>query len=226
MDTKTRELYPPRTIGRSTRQARPLFGPSSLGKLALLLNFLLRVSKLGLFLGLVWLGLVLVFPALSPSSLHIAVIGMEALFVAISVKDLQQERIPNLLTYALMLAGVIRAVIMHDPSFLAYWAVLWLAWSANFMGAGDAKLLMGLFGLWPDMRLAYVIAGSILLTGLPYLIFKYRRRWRSAVRGLAWRLFTLQLLPSPQEFQHEAVPFAFSFCLAGGVYLWLRLGWA
>ncbi len=90
------------------------------------------------------------------------------------------------------------------------------------IGAGDAKLLMGLFGLWPDVKLAYVVAAMILVTGIPYLIWKYRREWRSALKGLSWRLFTLQLLPSANEFQKEAVPFAFSFCLAGGVYLFLR----
>jgi hypothetical protein len=121
-----------------------------------------------------------------------------------------------------MLAGIVHAVVLGDPTFLVYWAVLWLAWSARFMGAGDAKLLMGLFGLWPDIRLAWTIAATIFLTGIPYLVIKYRGQWRGALRGLTWRLFTLQLLPSPEDFQKEAVPYAFSFCLAGGIYLWMR----
>lgn len=174
-------------------------------------------------LGLVYLALVLVFPASSAAPPWIAMVGMDALFVAISLKDLQEERIPNRITYPLMLAGVLRAIALRDATFLVYWLVLWLAWTAHLMGAGDVKLLMGLFGLWPELALAYVVAGSILITGVPYLVLKYRHTWRPALRGLAWRLLTLRLLPSPREFQQEAVPYAFSFCLAGAVYLWMRV---
>ena len=181
-------------------------------------------------LGLLWLSLTLVFPALTESSYVIGMIGMDAVLLGIAVNDLKEQRVPNLITYPLMLAGILRAVVLRDPTFLAYWAALWLAWSARFMGAGDAKLLMGLFGLWPDLRLVSVVAAMILVTGIPYLVFKYRHvltsvaAWRSALRGLGWRLFTLRLLPSPDEFQKEAVPYAFSFCLAGGVYLFMRYG--
>ncbi len=175
-------------------------------------------------LGLVALALVLVFPSLSSVPLWVPTVGMDALFVGIAVKDLQEQRVPNRITYPLMLAGVVRAVLMRDASFVVYWGVLWLAWSVRFVGAGDAKLLMAFFGLWPDMALAYVVAGTILITGIPYLLYKYRRRWKQALRHLGWRLFTLRFLPSADEFEHEAVPYAFSFCLAGGIYLWMRLG--
>ena len=175
-------------------------------------------------LGLAALALVLVFPAWSSVSIWIPMIGMDALFFGIAVKDFQEQRIPNLVTYPLMFAGVVRAYILQDATFLLFWFALWLAWEAHLAGAGDAKLLMGLFALWPDMQLAYVVAASILITGIPYLVYKYRRQWRVALRGLGWRLFTLKLLPSPAEFQNEAVPYAFSFCLAGGIYLWMRLG--
>ncbi len=187
-------------------------------------RFLAVGWKVLVIAGLVALALTLVFPTISSVPLWIPIVGMEALLVGIAVQDLAQERVPNLVTYPLMLAGLVRAVALQDPSFLPYWAVLWLAWSARLMGAGDAKLLMALFGLWPDMELAYVVAATILATGIPFLVLKYRRQWRTALRGLAWRLFTLQILPSPAEFQKEAVPYAFSFCLAGGIYLYLRLG--
>ncbi len=189
-------------------------------------RFLKLVCEAMIFLGLAALALVLVFPAQSSVPIWIPMVGMDALLFGIAVKDLQEERIPNLLTYPLMFAGVVRAYLLQDATFLLYWFALWLAWEAHFMGAGDTKLLMGLFALWPDMQLAYVVAASVLITGIPYLIYKYRRQWRLAIRGLGWRLFTLKLLPSPAEFQNEAVPYAFSFCLAGGIYLWLRLGMA
>ncbi len=180
--------------------------------------------KVAVTAGLVGLALVLVFPAWSSVPIWIPMAGMNALLFGIAVKDFQEQRIPNLVTYPLMFAGIVRAYILQDATFLLFWFVLWLAWETHFMGAGDAKLLMGLFALWPDMQLASVIGVSVLLTGIPYLVVKYRREWRSALRGLGWRLFTLRLLPSPAEFQNEAVPFAFSFCLAGAVYLWARLG--
>jgi Flp pilus assembly protein protease CpaA len=184
------------------------------------LNLPARVFQVLVGLGLGGLSLVLAFP--EPATFTIAMVGMDALFIGISVKDLAQERIPNLITYPIMLAGLVRAILLRDPTFLVYWSVLWLAWSSRFMGAGDAKLLMGMFGLWPDVRLAWTIAVTTLVTGVPYLLIKYRAHWRAALRSLGWRLFTLQLLPTPEDFQKEAVPYAFSFCLAGGVYLWMR----
>ncbi len=189
-------------------------------------RFFKLVCEVLIFLGLAALALVLVFPAWSSVPIWIPMAGMDALLFGIAVKDFQEQRIPNLVTYPLMLAGIVRAYTLQDATFLLFWLVLWLAWETHFMGAGDAKLLMGLFALWPDMQLASVIGVSVLLTGIPYLLVKYRCEWRSALRGLVWRLFTLRLLPSPAEFQNEAVPFAFSFCLAGAVYLWVRLGMA
>ncbi len=185
-------------------------------------RFLTLVCEVLILLGLAVLALVLVFPAWSSVPIWIPMVGMDALLFGIAVKDFQEQRIPNLVTYPLMFAGLARAAFLRDASFLLYWFVLWLAWEAHFMGAGDTKLLMGLFGLWPDMRLAYVVAAAVLLTGIPYLLYKYRRQWRLALRGLTWRLFTMRILPSPAELQNEAVPFAFSFCLAGGFYLWMR----
>lgn len=152
-----------------------------------------------------------------------AVIGMNALLIGIAVNDLREHRVPNLVTYPLMLIALVRGIALRDPSFLVYWAVLWLAWTTRLMGGGDAKLLMGLFGLFPDFQLAWLMAASILVTGIPYLVFKYRRQWRSVPRALFWRLVTRQFFPSQHEFEQEAVPYAFSFCLAGGAYLWLHL---
>jgi hypothetical protein len=82
---------------------------------------------------------------------------------------------------------------------------------------------MGLFGLFPDFQLAWLVALCILVTGLPYLAYKYRHQWRTIPRALFWRLVTRQFLPSQAEFEKDAVPYAFSFCLAGGMYLLTRI---
>ncbi len=178
------------------------------------------------------LALALVFPRLLPDApIPVAVVGMDALFVGISLHDFRTRSVPNMVTYPLMTVGALRALLFHDPGFLIYWGALWLLWTARFMGGGDAKLLMGLFGLFPDMRMTWLVASSVLLTGIPFLLYKHRRAltsaqgWRSALKRLGWRLVTLQLLPSESDFNKEAVPFAFSFCLAGAVYLLLRDTW-
>jgi len=191
----------------------------------------IRAYKILLACSLTWLALELAFPnLLSDAFFTVAIIGMDALLLGIAIGDLRTRRVPNLVTYPLMLAGILRAIWFHDPVFLLYWGALWLLWTARFIGGGDAKLLMGLFGLFPDMRMTWLVAASVFVTGIPYLVYKHRHAltnvsgWGSALRTLGMRLITLQLLPSPSEFDREAVPFAFSFCLAGAAYLWLRGG--
>ncbi len=169
------------------------------------------------------LALVLVLPGTLPISTEIssriAFIGIVALLVRISLNDFKTRRVPNAVTYPLMLVGIVRAIAYRDSIFLLYWAVFFALWTVRFVGGGDAKLLMGLFGLFPDFQLAWFVAVSILATGLPYLAYKYRHQWRTIPRALFWRLVTRQFLPSQAEFEKDAVPYAFSFCLAGGIYL-------
>ena len=165
----------------------------------------------------------LVFPDALPIPLPIAVLGISALFIWISINDFRTRRVPNVVTYPLMMVGVVRAIAFCDGIFLLYWVVFFTLWTTRFMGGGDAKLLMGLFGLFPDFQLAWLVAFGILVTGLPYLAYKYRHQWRTIPRALFWRLITRQFLPSQAEFEKDAVPYAFSFCLAGGVYLLTRV---
>ena len=165
----------------------------------------------------------LVFPDALPIPLPIAVAGISALFIWISINDFRTRRVPNVVTYPLMMVGVVRAITFCDGIFLLYWVVFFTLWTTRFMGGGDAKLLMGLFGLFPDFQLAWLVAFGILVTGLPYLAYKYRHQWRTIPRALFWRLITRQFLRNQTEFEKEAVPYAFSFCLAGAAYLLLRV---
>jgi Flp pilus assembly protein protease CpaA len=161
----------------------------------------------------------LVFPDALPIPLSIAVAGMSALFIWISINDFKTRRVPNTVTYPLMLVGIARGIAFGDGIFLLYWFVFFTLWTTRFMGGGDAKLLMGLFGLFPDFQLAWLVAMGVIVTGLPYLAYKYRHQWRTIPRALFWRLITRQFLPSQAEFEQDAVPYAFSFCLAGAAYL-------
>lgn len=192
---------------------------------------LIRACKIFLTGGIALLAFALVFPRLlSDTPDSVSMLGMDALFIGIALHDLRTRRVPNLVTYPLMAVGILRAMFLRDPGVLAYWGVLWLLWTARFMGGGDAKLLMGLFGLFPDMQMTWLVSASVLVTGIPFLIYKHRRAlvdvrgWWSVLHNLGLRLVTLQLLPSQSEFEKEAVPFAFSFCLAGAAYLFLCAG--
>jgi len=186
-------------------------------------QFFVRAYETGLAFGIGALAFTLAFPTTLHVPLSIVLVGMSALFVGISANDFRTRRVPNWVTYPLMLAGVARAFAHGDGTFLLYWAALFSLWQTHFIGGGDAKLLMGFFGLFPDFQFAWITALSVLFTGIPYLLYKYRRRWRSVPRALFLRLITRQILPSQSEFEKEAVPFAFSFCLACGAYFLLRV---
>lgn len=186
-------------------------------------NLFARAYTILLPAGIGMLALALIFPEAVPLPFPAALAGMNALFVWISWNDFKTRRVPNAVTYPLMAAGIVRAMVLRDGIFLLYWVLFFSLWTMRFMGGGDAKLLMGLFGLFPDFQLAWLVAASILATGLPYLAYKYQHQWRSIPHALFWRLVTRQLLPSQAEFEKEAVPYAFSFCLAGAVYLLMRV---
>ncbi len=182
-------------------------------------RFLAGACRSLVTVGIGLIALALVWREALPAPFPIALVGIHVLFVWISWHDFKTRRVPNVVTYPLMAIGVVRAIALRDGVFLAYWFILFSLWMARFMGAGDAKLLMGLFGLFPDFQLARLMAASILVTGIPYLLYKYRQEWRSVPRALLWRLITGQLLPTEAEFESGAVPYAFAFCLAGAVYL-------
>ena len=185
---------------------------------------LVRTYEISLPIAIGVLALMLVFPQVLPVPLLVVLGAMSVLLLGISLNDFRTHRVPNGVTYPLMLVGLIRAMAMADAVFVIYWLVFFSLWQMRFMGGGDAKLLMGLFGLFPDFQFAWLMAASILVTGVPYLLLKYRNQWRTVPRAHIWGLITRQLHPTQGEFESEAVPYAFSFCLAGVVYLWLRFG--
>jgi Flp pilus assembly protein protease CpaA len=184
-----------------------------------LVTSIVRACKKLVPVGIGALALGWVFPETFALPAPLALGGMLVLFLWISVNDFKTRRVPNTVTYPLIVVGIIRAIAFHDGIFLLYWVVFFTLWTVRFIGGGDAKLLMGLFGLFPDVLLAWCVALCVIVTGLPYLAYKYRQQWRTIPRTLFWRLVTRQFLPSQAEFEQDAVPYAFSFCLAGAAYL-------
>ncbi len=151
-------------------------------------------------------------------------IGVKVVFImllaAIGIIDLYQKRVTPTVTLPLMGLGLVRAAALQDLSFLPFWLVVFMLWSFNFFGGGDAKLLMGLFAMWPDPRLFALASAVSLAVGIPFLIAKYRNVSLSAVAGgLITRVITFSLLPTAEELD-KGIPFAFVYCLAGAIYLW------
>jgi Flp pilus assembly protein protease CpaA len=172
--------------------------------------------------GIAGVALFLAVPVRIPIFSDLALGCMLLLLAWISWHDLKTTRVPNIVTYPLIVAGLFRSLFAHDGGFLIYWIVLFALLYVNSWAGGDLKLLMGLFALFPDFRLAWLIAASILVTGLPYLAFKYRERWRGALRDLAWRIMTGRIVPTREEFEREAVPSAYVFCIGAAAYLLMQ----
>ncbi len=189
-----------------------------------------RACRIPIALGVAWIALGLVFPEIIPNAQYpVAVLAFDLLLFWLAVSDLRTRHVPNILTYPIMAAAVVRAVWLGDPAFAIFWCVLWLLWAAHVIGGGDAKVLMGLFGLFPDMRMAWVVSLSVLATGIPYLAVKHRRtltslrELRTALHSIGWRIITLQLLPSERELDEQGVPFVLAFSLAAAIYLAPRM---
>ena len=143
-----------------------------------------------------------------------------ALGILIAVHDFRTQTVSPALTLTWMLLSIVRAVELRDPTFIAYWFVIFFLWNLNFYGGGDAKLLMGLFGLMPDLRLLWITCAVLVAAGAPVLIKKY---WRTSPRvmaqGLSQRAQSGAWLPTDEEL-NRGVPFAFAYCLAGALYMW------
>jgi Flp pilus assembly protein protease CpaA len=167
----------------------------------------------------------------------------------IAWRDLRTQRIPNRFTLPVMLGvGFYRLLQVLYPG-LAFaaknlgWSLLgeqlfpplvtpalpWIAWGIffalwflNVMGGGDAKLLMGLFVIYPTLDFALDFALLILLIGIPWLLISRLRVHNGSLwRSLYVRLLTLRIFPSAEELSTRGKPTAWLFCLPGVIYTWL-----
>ncbi len=164
--------------------------------------------------------LILAFVDTSNGLLLAARLGFTALLAVLALQDLRTKRVSPLVTLPWMAVALARAVVLRDAALLPFWTGIVILWLLNFYGGGDAKLLMGLFGLWPTERLLWTAAIVSLAVGLPFLIAKHRRApLRSVAGGLVLRLATLDVLPTAEELD-RGIPFAFAYCLAGAIYVW------
>ncbi len=178
-----------------------------------------RNTVLGILAGTV--AFALIIPNANPESLLLAKIGFTALFIWIAIQDFRTHTVSAYITLSWMWMSIVRGVIERDVSFLFFWFVIFLLWSLHFYGGGDAKLLMGLFGLMPDAQLLWIVCVVLVVTGIPVLAMKYRNTSpRMLAMGLTQRVQYGRLFPTDEEL-NQGVPFAFAYCIAGAVYLWI-----
>lgn len=114
------------------------------------------------------------------------------LTLALSIYDLSTRRVPNWVTFPLLLTGM----FIHAPGTLETWlgtAILFAFWQFETLGGGDAKLWMALLWLAPPIlahTAFFVLFGSMLLTALAQLLWRKLRR--QPVTGVktpgAWRV--------------------------------------
>ena len=89
------------------------------------------------------------------------------------------------------------------------------------MGGGDAKLLMGVFVIYPTLDFVLAFALLILLIGVPWLLIsRLRVRSGSLWRSLYVRLLSRRIFPSAEDLSTRGKPSAWLFCLPGVIYTW------
>jgi len=141
--------------------------------------------------------------------------------VTVAVWDWRRGIIPNWLTLPVMLAAGSVRVYQGQTLVLAIWVLLYLIWRLNIMGGGDAKLLMGLFALFPTYEFALLFSVLVLAALTPVMIVRHwGKRPSGLVAALLGRIGQGRLLPTQEELQTKGQQYAWTFCLPGVVYLW------
>ena len=144
-----------------------------------------------------------------------------AWLVTAAVWDLRTGLIPNWLT--MPVAAGLGALRLYQGRWyvLVIWIVLYLVWRVNVVGGGDAKLLMGLFALFPNYSFALVFGGIALVVTIPAVLIKHwgKEPFR-LVQDVVGRFSAGKVLPTEEELEAQGKRYAWSFCLAGIVYAW------
>ena len=141
--------------------------------------------------------------------------------VAVAAWDWRRALIPNWLTLPVMLAaGGVRLYQGH-LYVLVLWVLLYLIWRVNIVGGGDAKLLMGLFALFPTYEFALLFSILMLAVSVPLIIARHwGKRPSDLAAAVTDRIGQGRFLPTREELEVRGKQYAWTFCLPGIVYLW------
>jgi Flp pilus assembly protein protease CpaA len=144
----------------------------------------------------------------------------------VAVWDSRTGLIPNWLTLPVAVVGGALSLYAGPMEarvlMLLCWAVLLLVWRLYIFRGGDAKLLMGLFALFPRYDFILVFCIVLFLVTLGLVVAKlWGQRPGELGQKLAARLQEHQFLPTSEELERRGQPHAWTFSLAGTVALWL-----
>ena len=126
------------------------------------------------------------------------------LTILVSIYDFRHTRIPNWVTMPLFITGF----MLNSPHPFALYILLlsfWITWKLGWMGAGDAKLWMGLVvSVPPAYQLLWAIPFIFFVTGA--LQITQRKIKGKALFGVrspgAWRTSLYLLVILTQELPH------------------------
>ncbi|MCW5851445.1 MAG: prepilin peptidase [Anaerolineae bacterium] len=157
-----------------------------------------------------------------PGVILVVRLAITVWLLAAAWSDIRTGRIPNWMTLSVMaVVGLYQLVVARQWLVLVIWLVLFVLWELNFMMAGDAKLLMGLFALFPSLDYALVLAVGGMIELIPLLILRYRSRpLTTTLTSVALRVQNGQLVPTRAELVREGRRLAWVFCLPSIVYVW------
>lgn len=118
-------------------------------------------------------------------------IALVLLVITVSWYDLRTGKVPNWVTLPLLCSGI----LAHFPGTFDIWLsclVIFIAWRASWMSAGDAKLWMALLWMLPFESTGMIpvtLFGTLFSTAL--LQFAWRKFKHQPLTGIrapgAWR---------------------------------------
>ena len=89
--------------------------------------------------------------------------GLLALLLVAAIQDMRKREVSNLITVPLFLIGVLGVLLSGDMAMIVVAvAVVVAALHSGGYGAADAKILVGLVGLWPKTILPSLLVMLIL----------------------------------------------------------------
>jgi Flp pilus assembly protein protease CpaA len=175
-----------------------------------------------------------------PNWLTLPVMGLAGGFRLLQVLYTALSKIPLVPTFATLVdergnhihtfqLDVIEIPWLSDPQALTNlalifvaWVLCYLMWQLNIINDDDAKLLMGLFAIFPTTDFALFFAVVVVIVSVPVVI---RQHWGKSPASIGWgilgRIFTGQFFPTREELATRGRRYAWVFCLPGVLYLWL-----
>jgi len=145
----------------------------------------------------------------------------------------KRRRIPNWLTLPGMAASIGWGIFarMHASERLvnylvvaaAIWFAIYLIWGVfHWFAAGDAKLLMVLFALFPHIKMFWTLCGTIVVVGGIVLLRKYRGKAKELKAFYQSSLLSRKFGPTREELLKTGdFPLTYPIALGGVVHAWL-----